>query len=193
MPIQVGEWRQRPTGRRKGHREGSPDGSVAVVRNKGARLSGRVQGASTSMASLLQSVARADGRTVRPDVARGSSVQLDDVQTIRRVYWAELRFPPFARRAFGLVGDGTVDEAWKTHGRCHLGRVQRGSRNRVSSDIVRGGPRRQENRPPLDQWHGVDGAIHALSTATIPSQSSRGEERVDTPPPPATCITIPLA
>ena len=33
---------------------------------------------------------------------------------------AELRFPPFAHRAFGCWGTGAVDEAWKTHRRCRL-------------------------------------------------------------------------
>ena len=31
--------------------------------------------------------------------------------------------------------------------------------------------------PPLDQWHGTDGVIHALSMATIPGQSSRGGKK----------------
>ena len=42
-------------------------------------------------------------------------------------------------------------------------------------------PGRHEIRPPVDQRHGVDGVIHALSTATIPSQSSRGGQGVDNP------------
>ena len=53
---------------------------------------------------------------------------------------------------------------------------------RVSSDIVRSRPRAtQKPAPPLDQWHGADGVIHALSTATIPRQSSRGGQRVGNP------------
>ena len=42
-------------------------------------------------------------------------------------------------------------------------------------------PGRHEIRPPVDRRHGVDGVIHALSTATIPSQSSRGGQGVGNP------------
>ena len=51
---------------------------------------------------------------------------------------AELRFPPFAHRAFGLSGTGAVDEAWKTRCRSRLGPGRCGSRTgRAPGDIVR--------------------------------------------------------
>ena len=50
--------------------------------------------------------------------------------------------------------------------------------------------RRHGDPTPLDQWHGADGAIHALSTATIPRQSNRGGQRLGCQ---ATPETDPLA
>ena len=96
---------------------------------------------------------------------------------------------PTAPRFFWRTG--TVDEAWKT----------RAALEAVSADGVRTlGILRSEHRPnqspratsetdlrrhgtpiPLDRWHSADGVIHALSTATIPRQSSRGGQRVGNP------------
>ena len=90
-------------------------------------------------------------------------------------FGAELRFPPFAHRAFGFMGTGAVDEAWKNaEPPVPCSRLVKRHHQELT-------PRRHENRPLIDQWHGVDGVIHALSTATIPKQSSRGGQRVGNP------------
>ena len=91
---------------------------------------------------------------------------------------AELRFPPFARRAFGCLEDRrrgrSVENALP---RCLF---EAGHPNQATSQTAP--PRRHENRfPSLIHWHGADGVIHALSTATIPKQSSRGGQRVGNP------------
>ena len=89
---------------------------------------------------------------------------------------ANVRFPPFAHSAYGCLGDRRRGQSVENAPPLSL-RSGWGHPDCVSIHII-------GNRPPLDQWHGVDGVIHALSTATIPSQSSRGGQRVDNPPPP---------
>ena len=93
-----------------------------------------------------------------------------------RVAFPTLR-PP---RLWLFGGTGAVDEAWKTHRRCRFGRG-RERPDRVSRAIVRSRPQGGTKADPLDQWHGGDGVVHALSTATIPSQSSRGGQGVGNP------------
>ena len=88
---------------------------------------------------------------------------------------ANVRFPPFAHSAYGCLGDRRRGQSVENAPPLSL-RSGWGHPDCVSIHII-------GNRPPLDQWHGVDGVIHALSTATIPSQSSRGGQRVANPPP----------
>ena len=107
---------------------------------------------------------------------------------------AELRFPPFAYRTFWLFGGPppwtkrgkrTAAVAWFWWGR----HPDCGGNRRIEHRPIQFRAKRHHQTlsdtktdpPPLDQWHSVDGVIHALSTATIPSQSSRVGQRVDNP------------
>ena len=96
---------------------------------------------------------------------------------------------PTAPRLF--PGTGAMDEAWKT--RWVWCAFRRGQPDRdgtagetspvsMSNDIIRKPtPWRHETDLPWINGTTVDGVIHALSTATIPGQSSRGGQRVANP------------
>ena len=109
-----------------------------------------------------------------------------------RVAFSTLRPPRLA-----FWGTGAVDEAWKTRQLVGLFECV-GMRTAVVTVAIEhrlihtraelppslgSGSLREPTRtdPALDQWHGVDRVIHALSTATISSQSSRGGQRVGNP------------
>ena len=94
---------------------------------------------------------------------------------------AELRFPPFAHRAFGCLGDRRRGRSVENARPLSLWSGSVRQSDRVTRTSSEADSRRHESRPLRDQWHGVDGAIHALSTATIPNQSSRGGQRVGNP------------
>ena len=93
---------------------------------------------------------------------------------------AELRFPPFAHRAFDFSEDRrrgrSVENARSLSLSSEWGQPDCGS-----SEVIRNRPLPTRKPTPLDLWHGDVGVIHALSTATIPSQSSRGGQRVGNP------------
>ena len=94
---------------------------------------------------------------------------------------AELRFPPFAHRAFGCLGDRRRGRSVENARPLSLWSGSVRQPDCVSRTSSEADPRRHGRRPLRDQWHGVDGVIHALSTATIPRQSSRGGQSVGDP------------
>ena len=106
------------------------------------------------------------------ECCRGAEYRQRGLAEHRPIQFRELRFPPFAHRAFGCLGTGAVDEAWKTHDQCCFDRGRYGSPTACRATLIRNpGDTKADPSRVLGSSLGVRMAVATVGSNIAPFNS----------------------